>query len=90
MPVLDHAVHPSTQHGADFKYGCNAVRPQPQGYYVMVREYHGDGRYALLPKLVEHAMSVACRYMDHATDPGCRDCQQSKDHTYINQMKELK
>lgn len=90
MPVEDHAVHPSTSHGADFKYGCNNDNTRPAGYHVLTRKYFADGRYELSNEFVENTMSKQCRNMAHDSDPACRDCPQAKDHEYINKMKELK
>lgn len=90
MPVLDHAVHPSTKHGADFKYGCNTHKAVQTEYCTIVREYKDSGEYGLRLIRVPNTMSKACRYMDYKTDLGCRGCPRPKDHTYINQMKELK
>lgn len=88
MPVEEHEVHPATQHGDEFRYGCNNAKPRPRGYFVLTRTYYGDA-YDLNNEWVENTMSKHCRNVDYDSHPGCRDCPQPKDLEYINKMKEL-
>ena len=42
MPVHDHEIHPMTQFGEDFRYGCHSKHAPPvrsPGYWVKQREY---------------------------------------------------
>lgn len=88
MPVEDHSIHPSTQHGSEFRYGCNSAIPRPAGYQVLTRKYNGQ-RYELTSEFVKDNASPDCRYMDYEMDAGCTDCPRTKDMEYINKMKGL-
>jgi hypothetical protein len=88
MPVLDHAIHPSTQHGDDYRYGCHSKRNpgrKSPGYWVKVREYYPDGMFDMVDQFVLHNMSVKCRYMDRAADANCRDCTNESDMKYFKE-----
>ncbi len=90
MPVMDHPIHPSTQHGAEFRYGCNNRNQKPRGYFVLTRHYFPSGEYELRNEWIENTMSKGCRNVDYKSHPGCKDCPAPKDLEYINKMKELK
>ena len=67
MPVIDHDVDPSTQKGADFRYGCwNHQRAE--GYWASTWSWHGKA-------FIAHRMSLECRYDMSITDPNCTDCK---------------
>lgn len=88
-PVEDHPIHPSTRHGAEFRYTkCQNKKPK-DGYYVLTRHYFEDGRYELRNEFIPDTMSKACRNLSYDSDPACQGCPQPKDLEYINKMKEL-
>ena len=90
MPVPDHPIHPSTQHGAEFRYGCHSRTKRPAGYYVLVRVYRKKGGYDLRNRFVKDTSSRDCRYVFHDTDPACAGCTCEVDRAYIEQMGALK
>lgn len=65
MPVEDHPIHPSTQKGADFRYGCWNHEPFAAGYIA-----HPWSR----AKYVPHVMSTDCKY-DIKDDLNCEGCK---------------
>lgn len=89
MPVEDHEIHPATQHGSEFRYGCNNDKSKPKAYAVLTRKYYGN-HYVMETTFVQQKTSRACRYMDYEGDQGCTDCRQPKDMEYINKMRVLK
>jgi hypothetical protein len=75
MPVDDHPIHPSTQKGADFRYGCWNHKPFTDGYYAKDRIYRGNGTFYEVLTYIKHAMTKDCRFDMALTDPSCADCQ---------------
>ena len=73
-PVEDHPIHPSTQKGADFRYGCHNRRPFSSGYYAPHRVYGFDGLFTVELKWIPFAMSRDCKF-DMPNDPGCEGCR---------------
>lgn len=86
MPVHDHAIHPMTQFGDDYRYGCHSKRNPPRkapGYWTKVREYDSEGCYELVDEFVQHNMSILCRYDKRPDDLNCRGCEHESDHAYM-------
>ena len=76
MPVLDHAIHPSTQIGEGYRYGCWNLPRTRYGY-------HHRGRF------VRDVMSKECRYDMSLTDPFCKGCRWAgSGEKYAQMMKE--
>lgn len=67
MPVDDHAVHPSTQKGPDFRYGCWNHAAYSEGYWAHPWNRKGG-------KWVKHVMSRDCRYDLSHQDYACEGC----------------
>ena len=88
MPVEDHEIHPATQHGSDFRYGCQ-TRIRKDGYWVLTRKYSSAGWYDLCEEFVDDDSSPGCRFMDYEGDAGCAGCPQPKDMEYIEKMRGL-
>ena len=86
MPVHDHEIHPMTQFGEDFRYGCHSKHAPPvrsPGYWVKQREYEPDGKFIMIDSFVPHNMSVKCRYDKRAGDAGCDGCKNESDTKYL-------
>ena len=88
MPVDDHPVHPSTQKGADFRYGCWNRKPFADAYLApqrFVKPSMSDWSYRnftcsnedfeIGTVYVMHAMSTDCRYDLSHKDQSCEGCQ---------------
>lgn len=90
MPVEDHAVHPSTKHGSEFRYTTCQNKQRQAGYWVLSRSYSAAGYYDLTEEFVKDTSSPGCRYMDYEGDQGCTGCPQPKDMEYIEKMRVLK
>ena len=74
MPVDDHPIHPTTQKGSDFRYGCNNSKEKASGYYAPDRVYRPDGTFHIVQTLIksEWIKYDSCpAYHDHI---GCTDC----------------
>lgn len=78
MPVIDHPIHPSTQHGPDARWGC-WNRPRRRDPMLMK-----DGHLAASPdgletvqrwRIVPDFGSLECRNDVSLTDPRCTDCE---------------
>lgn len=77
MPVEDHPIHPSTQKGADFRYGCHDRKPFAQSYYAPNRQAGTNGHqptFWIERVRVEFRMRRDCRYDLAKTDPACAGC----------------
>ncbi len=76
MPVEDHAVHPSTRIGPDFRYPCWNGDRDFKGYFAPNREYDnrhgtwGDGK-----TFIPYRLTRPCQYDKSAGDPACRGCK---------------
>ena len=73
MPVLDHAVHPSTVGGE--KYGCNRKPNRQPFYWARTVDFN------LIPPLdrcvqITDQMSRLCRYDMSLQDAKCKGCPQ--------------
>ena len=86
MPVVDHAVHPLTQHPKVIS-GCYSRKGMKPGYWCYVRQYLVDGRYELVDTWIPHTMSTKCRQINNL--PECEGCTAEKDVAYIERMKHL-
>ena len=76
MAVLEHDIHPSTQHGADRRYGChNRDWSKAKGYYADSKERRADGTYFDVQVLIPHRMSTSCRYDLSNVDVCCNGCE---------------
>lgn len=81
MPVDDHEIHPSTQKGDDFRYGCHNRKEYMEAYYAMQRVAGTDGfkpTWWLERVRIPHRMSRNCMTAatgQAATDPNCRGCK---------------
>lgn len=82
-PVEDHPIHPSTQKGDDFRYGCWNRKPFKKAYFAPNRympvlrdpkEFFKQ-TFVLHAKHIPHVMSTDCRYDMSDTDPNCRECK---------------
>lgn len=71
MPVIDHPVHPSTQKGEDWRYGCHNVPCRSEGYWAHPWAATGG-------KFVPFRMSHGCAYDLSANDPACEGCSKRK------------
>jgi hypothetical protein len=76
MPVSDHPIHPSTQKGDDFRYGCwNGARIF-EGYPAPNRNLNLlTGNYDLVAVWIPYVMSTGCKYDLSHKDPNCRGCK---------------
>ena len=79
MPVEDHPVHPSTQKGADFRYGCWNIERDSCGYWTSERVFRmdcrGETQVHIVPKWIPNVMSTDCRYDLSAADQNCAGCE---------------
>ena len=66
MPVIDHPIHPSTQKGEDFRYGCWNREPFKAGYVAHPWS---------IAKYIPHNMSTSCKYDLSNKDPNCQGCK---------------
>lgn len=90
MPVDDHPIHPSTQKGKDFRYGCWNRKPfadgytAPNGYAEIMDDVRGwwDARIKLT--FIPHAMSKECKYDLSHKDAACEGCK----HKMIDLQRE--
>ena len=73
MPVEDHPIHPSTQKGANYRYGCWNRGSFAAGYYAPDRVYRPDGTFYTVQTFIRHATSTDCKY-DKPLDPTCEGC----------------
>jgi len=76
VPVEDHPIHPSTQKGDDFRYGCwNGARIF-EGYVAPDRKLDLlTGNYDLVAVWIPHNMSTDCKYDLSHKDNNCRGCK---------------
>lgn len=80
MPVDDHPIHPSTQVGKDFRYGCWNGNREFMGYAAPDRELNLlTGVYELKAVWIEHKLSKECQY-DKPLDPACEGCNHRNHH----------
>ena len=86
MPVVDHAVHPLTQHSKVIS-GCYNRKGMKHGYWCYVRQYFDDGNFMMTYEYIPHTMSTKCRQINNL--PECEGCTAEKDVAYIEQMKHL-
>ena len=93
MPVEEHSIHPSTQNGDDFRYGCHSSRSNGRapGDWVVTRDYGSslNGSYKPRNEWVTDTSSTGCRNIDHESHAGCRGCDRQKDMEYIKKMGKL-
>lgn len=76
MPVDDHPIHPSTQKGDDFRYGCWNGDREFLGYTAPNRQLDlVTGEFVLYALWIDHKMSRDCRFDMSDTDPNCRGCK---------------
>lgn len=75
MPVIDHAIHPSTQRGEGHRYGCHNRPGVAIGYLAPNRVYGRDGRFEVTQKFIFHEMSTECRFDMSLFDPYCAECR---------------
>lgn len=76
MPVDDHPIHPSTQKGADFRYGCWNGDREFLGYAAPDRELNLlTGKYELNAVWIRHELSKECRYDLSHKDNNCNGCK---------------
>ena len=81
MPVEDHPVHPSTQKGADFRYGCWNRDEYSEAYYAPQRTAGTDGykptwwfeRVRIPFRMSRECMTAKTGWA--ATDPNCEGCK---------------
>lgn len=75
MPVEDHAIHPSTQKGKDFRYGCWNSNRDFVGYAAPDRHMNLlSGNYELKAVWIDHKLSKECRYDLSHNDNACEGC----------------
>lgn len=75
MPVDDHPIHPSTQKGKDFRYGCWNRKPFAKNYRVPVRETWNSLMFHYGTAVVPYVMSTQCKYDMALGDPYCDGCK---------------
>ena len=75
MPVIDHAIHPSTQRGAGHRYACHNRDGFAIGYMAPNRVYDQSGHFEVTQKFIFHEMSTECRFDMSLSDPYCADCR---------------
>lgn len=77
MPVEDHATHPSTKIGKDYRHGCwNLPRPSAaSGYWAPDRRYFPDGRWEATQVWVLYDFSTECRYDGLGGRERCEGCE---------------
>lgn len=75
MPVIDHPIHPSTQKGKDFRYGCWNREPFTSGYFAPDRQMEETLEFSLQAKYVPHNMSTDCKYDLSHRDNNCKGCK---------------
>ena len=76
MPVIDHPIHPSTQKGKDFRYGCWNGDREFLGYVAPDRELNLlTGKYELNAVWIKHELSKECRYDLSNKDNNCKGCK---------------
>jgi hypothetical protein len=86
MPVIDHAIHPMTQFGDEYRYGCHSSRNagrKSAGYWVKVRKYHLGGEYEMVDQYIPNRASKLCRFDMRQQDLNCRDCANPSDVEYL-------
>lgn len=88
VPVDDHPIHPSTQKGADFRYGCWNREPFADAYMAPQRFAKpnksdwsfrnftcSNEDFEIGTVFVFHKMSTDCKYDMSDTDPNCKGCK---------------
>lgn len=76
MPVDDHPIHPSTQKGKDFRYGCNNHKDRKGAhYYAPNRIYRPDGTYHLVLEKIQTEWINYPVCPAHHEHIGCTDCR---------------
>lgn len=88
MPVIDHPIHPSTQFGADFRYGCwNRPDKFAPHYWAPQRRFFPDGSFDVVSVRVPFRMSHECRSDGinglGREDGACAGCQHIRKATTI-------
>jgi hypothetical protein len=75
MPVDDHPIHPSTQKGADFRYGCWNGNRNFMGYPAPDRKLNLlTGNYDYVAVWIDYKLSKECRYDLSDKDRNCEGC----------------
>lgn len=79
MPVEDHAIHPSTQKGEDFRWGCwNRPAEFEKEYYAPNRVYRPNDTFYIVLEPIKFRMTHECmpaKMGEAARDPFCEGCQ---------------
>lgn len=93
MPVLDHAIHPSTQHGPDARYGCWGRSPAfKKSFWAPQRRYFPDGSFDLVSVRIPFRNSHDCRFDGKngrsGEDPKCEGCHLYKQSNYVKEILE--
>ena len=77
MPVDDHPIHPSTQKGADFRYGCWNRGEFTEAYSAPQRRAGANGyqpTFWMERIRIPFRMSRGCKYDMSNDDPNCAGC----------------
>lgn len=81
MPVEDHPIHPSTQKGADFRYGCWNRDEYAESYYAPNRRAGANGyqpTFWMERVRIPFRMSRECMTAKiglAVSDPNCDGCK---------------
>ena len=83
MPVQDHKIHPSTQIGEDYRYGCwNRADKFSKSYWAPERRTFPDGSFEMTAVRIPFRMSHVCRHDGVAAmgvdDKACEGCKHYK------------
>jgi hypothetical protein len=77
-PVDDHPIHPSTQKGDGYRYGChNHPSRKGNGYFAPNRRYLPDGRFVL------ELVWIATEWIDYDR------CPAASEHPFCNGCRHL-
>lgn len=79
MPVDDHPIHPSTQKGADFRYGCWNRAEFVGSYFAPRRELEETMEFSFQAEPIAFRMSRECKYDLSANDAACEGCKRRKE-----------
>lgn len=93
MPVLDHEIHPSTQQGADARYGCWSRKAKFKAHYwAPHRRYFPDGSFDVISVRIPFRNSHDCRFDGKngtaGEDPKCEGCRHYKQSDYVKSILE--
>lgn len=93
MPVLDHPIHPSTQHGADFRYGCwNRPSRFKPDYTAPQRRFYPDGSFDVISVCIPFRGSHDCHFDGKngrvGDDPSCEGCRHYQVSSYVQDTLE--